>query len=158
MVQTHKRFKRTLFISVTEGICTLCLCCCTLYVALSVFFRVWTSFNLLRICYVLLFWTSLKDLGRECERKREAIPVASCRYHQQKQQQQQKTKTTTSSTTTTTTTKKKKKKKKEEEIKQEFLAVARLLLPASNLLLPSTVYIRTRHTHSRARASVSQSK
>ena len=29
----------------------------------------------------------------------------------------------------------------EEEIKQEYLAVARLLLPTSNLLLPSTVYI-----------------
>ena len=29
----------------------------------------------------------------------------------------------------------------EEEIKQEYLAVARLFLPPSNLLLPSTVYI-----------------
>ena len=34
-----------------------------------------------------------------------------------------------------------KKKKKREE----FLAVAPLLLPTSNLLLPSTVYIRTKH-------------
>ena len=42
---------------VTECICTLCLCCC-LYsgcVALSVFFRVCTSVDLLRMRYVLWF-------------------------------------------------------------------------------------------------------
>ena len=39
-------------VHVTESICTLCLCCCTLYVALSAFVRVWTSFNLLRMFYV----------------------------------------------------------------------------------------------------------
>ena len=42
---------------VTECICTLCLCCCMYCgcVALSVFFRVCTSFDLLRMCYVLWF-------------------------------------------------------------------------------------------------------
>ena len=34
---------------VTVCFCTLCLCCYTLYGALSVFFRVWTSFSLLRM-------------------------------------------------------------------------------------------------------------
>ena len=59
-----------LLLLVTECICTLCLCYCTLYVALSMFFRVWTSFNLLRIFYVLLFWTSLKDGVRAPEKAR----------------------------------------------------------------------------------------
>jgi len=36
-----------------------------------------------------------------------------------------------------------KKLKKKEEKKEEFLALARFLLPTSNLLLPSTVYIWT---------------
>ena len=68
-------------VCVTESICTLCLCCYTLYVALSMFVRAWTSFNLLRMVYVLLFCTGLKDVMRERERKREAIPTASRRYH-----------------------------------------------------------------------------
>ena len=40
---------------VTECICTLCLCCCMYFVcaALSVFFRVCSSFDLLRMCYAL---------------------------------------------------------------------------------------------------------
>ena len=44
-------------VSVTECICTLCLCCCmySVRVALSVFFRVCASFDLLRMCYVLWF-------------------------------------------------------------------------------------------------------
>ena len=46
----------------------------------------WTSFDLLRMCYVLLFWTSLKDVAREHEKKREAIPVASRRYHQKRKE------------------------------------------------------------------------
>ena len=63
------------------------------------------------IIYVLLFWTSQKDVW-ERERKWEVIPRASCRYHQERK-----------------------------EIKQENLAVARLLLPTSSLILPSTFYI-----------------
>ena len=59
----HNQFKRNNFSRekkrrnqiVTECICTLCLCCCTLCVALSVFFCVWTSLNLLHRCYVLSF-------------------------------------------------------------------------------------------------------
>ena len=50
LVKVKKRFIR--IIIVTECICTLCLCCCTLCVALSVLFRVCTSFDLLRMCYV----------------------------------------------------------------------------------------------------------
>ena len=50
------------YVIVTECTCTLFLYCCTLYVALSVFFRVQTSFNLLRMVYVLLYWTSQKDV------------------------------------------------------------------------------------------------
>ncbi len=44
-------------IYVTECICTLCLCCCMYfgYVALSVFCRVCTSVDLLRMLYVLWF-------------------------------------------------------------------------------------------------------
>ena len=49
------RWLEALFTCVTKCICKLCLCCCTLCVFLSVLFRVWTSFNLLRMCYVLLF-------------------------------------------------------------------------------------------------------
>ena len=64
--------------AVTKCICTLCLCCCTLCVALSVFFRVCTSFSLLRMFYVSLFWTSL----RQRQRKREGITTASLMYHQ----------------------------------------------------------------------------
>ena len=48
---------------VTKCNCILCLCC-TLYVILSAFVRVWTSFNLLCMFYVL-FWTSLKDMARD---------------------------------------------------------------------------------------------
>ena len=46
---------------VTECISTLCLYC-TLYVALSVFFCVWTSFSVLHMFYVLLIWTSFSLL------------------------------------------------------------------------------------------------
>ena len=52
-------------LAVTECICRLCLCCCTLHVALSVFFCVWTSFNLLRMFYVLSFWTSLRERNKK---------------------------------------------------------------------------------------------
>ena len=52
---------------VTECICTLCLFCCTLYVVLSMFFRVWTSFNHLHI--VILDIT--KRRGRESTRESE---------------------------------------------------------------------------------------
>ena len=93
---------------VTECICTLCLCYCTLYFTLSMFFHAWTSFTHLRMFYVLLFWMSLKDMVK-AQRKAEVIPTASRRYHQKS--------------------------------KQEYMAVAHLLLPTSNLLLPSTVYI-----------------
>ena len=55
--------------NVTECICTLCLCCCTLYVALSVFFRVWTSFNLLDMFYVIFDVTKRLD-GRAREKAR----------------------------------------------------------------------------------------
>ena len=46
-----------LLMNVTECIRTscLCLCCCTQCVALSVFFRMCTSFNLICMCYVLWF-------------------------------------------------------------------------------------------------------
>ena len=65
-------------VCVTECICTLCLCCCTQCVTLSVLFRVWTSFNVLRIHVLrVVIWTSLKDVVRQRERKREAIPTAS---------------------------------------------------------------------------------
>ena len=40
-----------------------------IYIVLSVFFRVWTSFNFLHMFYMLLFWTSLKDMMRECKRE-----------------------------------------------------------------------------------------
>ena len=59
-------------INVTECTCALCLCCCTLCVSLSVFFRVSTSFDLLRMCYV--FWfrrhykTEWESVGEKCER------------------------------------------------------------------------------------------
>jgi len=69
---------------VTKKIGTLCVCCCILYFALSMFFCVWTSFNLLWMFYVLLFWISLKDVVRERERRQEAIPTASHRYHQKR--------------------------------------------------------------------------
>ena len=70
-------FKR----SVTECICSLCLCSCMYlgYVALSVFFRVCTSVNLLRMRYVLRFRrhyeTSLELRAREGERE-EQRPLA----------------------------------------------------------------------------------
>ena len=107
---------------VTKKIGTLCVCCCNLYVALSMFFRVWTkrtlshtdvlqrTFNLLYMFYVLLFWMSLKEVVRERAKRRYQQPL-------------------------TDTIKKEKKR-----IKQKFLAVAHLLLPTSNLLLSSTVY------------------
>ena len=41
----------------------------------------------------------------------------------------------------TDTIKNRKVLKKEDKIKQEYLALAHLLLPISNLLLPSTIYI-----------------
>ena len=58
--------------NVTECFCTLCLCCCTQCVALSVFFRVCTSFDLLRMCYMLWFRRHYKtewDSARESERE-----------------------------------------------------------------------------------------
>ena len=70
-----------------------------------------TVIILSRMSYVLLFWTSLKVMGRARERKREAIPTA-CRTDHQKSR-----------------------------ITQGYLAVVRLLLPTSNLLRPSTVCI-----------------
>ena len=45
------------YIHVTEFICKLCLCHCTLYVALLMFFCVWTPFIHLHIFYILLFGT-----------------------------------------------------------------------------------------------------
>ena len=60
----------------TKCICTLCYC--TLYVTLSMFFCVWTSFNLLCVFYMLL-WMSLKDGGRTWEKARgNATQTASC--------------------------------------------------------------------------------
>ena len=44
-----ERLPKKAYNIVTKCICTLCLCCCTLRVALSMFFRVWTSFNVLRV-------------------------------------------------------------------------------------------------------------
>ena len=65
---------------VNECICTLCFCCYTLYVTLSLFFCVWTSFDLFTcICYALLFLTSRKDAACERQRKSERryqLPLA----------------------------------------------------------------------------------
>ena len=58
-------------LDVTECICTLCLCCCTLCPSVSVLLCVDVIQSLTYMCYVLLFWTSLKDVGRESERERE---------------------------------------------------------------------------------------
>ena len=55
-------------IYVAECICSLCLCCCALCVALSVFFCALTSFDLLRMCYVLWLRRHYKS---EWERARE---------------------------------------------------------------------------------------
>ena len=60
---------------VTKKIGTLCVCCCTLYVALSMFFHVWTSFNLLYMFYVLLFWMSLKEVVRERAKRQYQQPL-----------------------------------------------------------------------------------
>ena len=72
------------FLSVTECICTLCLCYCTLYVTVRVtsffFFCVWTSFHCQKFSYILLFWMSLEDMVRVREKKWETIPTASCIY------------------------------------------------------------------------------
>ena len=73
-------FTLTHFTVVTECICTLCLCCCTLCVALSVFFRVCTSFDLLRMCYVLWFRRHYKS-ERQRERRREGRTTTSRMYH-----------------------------------------------------------------------------
>ena len=62
--------------------------------------------------HVLLIWTSLKDVVRERERKLEAIPSASSRYHQRERE-------------------------REREKEKKILAVARLLLLTSNLLSTS---------------------
>ena len=73
---------------------------------------------LLRMFYVLLFWTSLKDVrARENAR---GDTNGSHRYHQQRTNKQNKTKTK----------------------RQKYLAVARLLLPASKLLLPNCCFQR----------------
>ena len=69
---------------VTECICTLCLCCCMYfgYVALSMFFRVCTSVDLLHMRYVLWFRrhyeTSLKS---KSERRWEGRTTTSRMYH-----------------------------------------------------------------------------
>ena len=74
---------------------------------LSMFFPVWTSLNLL----TYLLRAIILDVTKRRERKREATPTASRRYHQKRKR------------------------------KPEYLAVVRLLLPTSNPLLPSTVYV-----------------
>ena len=53
----NSHYLSTLYTCVTECICTLCLCCCMYFgcVALSLFFRVCTSVDLLRMRYVLWF-------------------------------------------------------------------------------------------------------
>ena len=48
-----------------------------------------TSFNLLRIFYVILFRTSQKDVVRERERKREATSPSSRRHHQRRKTKQE---------------------------------------------------------------------
>ena len=65
----HGAFHHVCNTNVTECICTLC--CCTLIVALSVFFRVWTSFNLLDN-YVLrvIFDVTKRRNGRAREKAR----------------------------------------------------------------------------------------
>ena len=109
-----------LHVDVTECICTLCLCCCTLYVTLSMFFHVWTSFNLLCMFYVLLFWMSLKDEVRESAREseRQYQRSLSDNYHQKRKGRY---KTGTSGC-------------------GSFVVI-------SNLLLPSTVYILPARGH-----------
>ena len=42
--------------------------------------------------HVLLIWTSLKDVVRERERKLEAIPSASSRYHQRERERERERK------------------------------------------------------------------
>ena len=74
-----------------------------MFVLLSMFFRVWKSFDLL--CVIIL------DITKRRARALEATPTASHTYHPKRR------------------------------IKQEYLAVAHLLLPIFNLLLPSTIYI-----------------
>ena len=66
--------------------------------------------------YVLLFVTSLTDVVRAREKARGDTNGISQIPSEEEEEE-------------------------EEEIKQEYLAVARLFLPPSNLLLPSTVYI-----------------
>ena len=71
--------------------------------------------------YVLLFWTSLKDVGRESERESargNTNGLSQIPLEEQKQTNKQT-----------------------KQNKTELLAVARLLFFTSNLLLPSTVYI-----------------
>ena len=75
-------------------------------------------------------------MARERERKREAIPIASREYHQNNN----KTKT------------------KRRRRKQERLVVDRLLLPTSNLLLPSTVYICIQQSQSESLSSFQKEK
>ena len=89
------------------------LCYCTLYVALPVFFRAWTSFSLLRMFYVLLFY---KRHGVKAREK------ARC------------------NTNSLSQIPSKKKEIIKEKKKEEYLAVVCLLLPASSLLLLLTVY------------------
>ena len=86
----------------------LAIVVCTLYhVPLSMFFPVWTSLYLL----TYLLRVIILDVTKIRERKREATPAASRRYHRKRR------------------------------IKPEYLAVVLLLLPTSSLLPPSTVYV-----------------
>ena len=104
------------YVIVTERIFTLCLCCCTLYVDLSVFFCLRTSFSLLRMVYVFLYWTSEKDAVYVRARKKARGDINSLSQIPSKKERR-----------------KKKKRKKEEHV-----AVARAYFqPATS----STVYI-----------------
>ena len=96
----------------------LCVCVCN-QVHLHIVF-VCRSVNVLSCVDIIQSFTYLscviildvtKDVARQHKKKREAIPTASRRHH------------------------------KKRRSKQEYLAVARLLLPTSNLLLPQTVYV-----------------
>ena len=112
----------TFSIIVTECICTLCLCCCMycVCVALLVVFRVCSSFDLLRMRYVLWFRrhyeTSLYVRAREGEREEQWPLICTIQ------------------------------KKRRNKIRKP-LAVARLLFLTSNLRLPPpTIYIMN-HVH-----------
>ena len=104
----------------TECICTLCLCCCALYVALSMFFCVWTSFYLSHFIFIFhkCFTFVILDITR-----RRGVRV------------REKVRGNTNSYSHIPFPKKNKR------TKLEILAVAHMLLLISNLLLPLTIYI-----------------